>query len=231
MLGSALSADEFRLTSCKDGDEGIKVARRETPDLVVIDIDIPGRSGLDVMTELRADPDTANVPILSLSAVDDENMVVQALRWADDFVLKPFKPLELKVRIQKILDRSHGGSRVMPAHADGVPNRIPVHIGQDTYLVPLEQIFFFEASGKYAYATTRNKRFLTGHGIGELEEQLRPTGRFLRIHRSFVINIDCVFKVTRDERKNMFVVMSDDKGAELRVSDSYLRDVKLALGI
>ena len=231
MLGSALSADEFRLTSCKDGDEGIKVARRETPDLVVIDVDIPGRSGLDVMTELRADPDTADVPILSLSAVDDENVVVQALRWSDDYVLKPFKPLELKARIHKILDRWRPGARNLPAHADGVPNRIPVHIGQDTYLVPLEQIFFFEASGKYAYATTRNKRFLAGYGISELEEQLRPTGRFLRIHRSFVINIDCVFKVTRDERKNMFVVMSDDKGAELRVSDSYLRDVKQALGI
>jgi DNA-binding LytR/AlgR family response regulator len=181
--------------------------------------------------ELRADPQTADTPIMALSAVGDEEVVVQALRWADDCVLKPFRPLELKTRVRKILDRRRADGCVLPAHADGVPCRIPVHIGNDIYLVPLDQIFFFEASGKYAYATTRNKRFLTGYGISELADTLRPTGRFLRIHRSYVVNIDCIFKVTRDESRNVFIVMSDDKGAELRVSDSYLRDVKQTLGI
>jgi DNA-binding response OmpR family regulator len=202
MLRSALSSDEFRLTSRKDGDGGIAAARREAPDLVMVDVDIPGRSGLDVMMELRADPQTADTPIMALSAVGDEEVVVQALRWADDCVLKPFRPLELKTRVRKILDRRRADGCVLP-----------------------------EASGKYAYATTRNKRFLTGYGISELADTLRPTGRFLRIHRSYVVNIDCIFKVTRDESRNVFIVMSDDKGAELRVSDSYLRDVKQTLGI
>ena len=106
-----------------------------------------------------------------------------------------------------------------------------MQLGDDTYLVPLEQVYFIGASGKYAYAHTRNKKFLTGFSIGELDERLGPTGRFLRVHRSYIINTDRVFKLTRDQRKNMVIVMADDSSSELRVSDSYLQGVKQKLGI
>lgn len=165
--------------------------------------------------------------MLFLSAVGDEAVVVQGLKGADDYIIKPFKTLELEARIRKILDRAKA-----PALPSGrAPERLAVQLGDDTYLVPIEQIYFIEASGKYAYAHTRNRRFLTSFSISELEEKLKPDGRFLRTHRSFIINTDCVFKLTRDDRKNTVIVMADEKSSELRVSDSYLQSVKRKFGM
>lgn len=227
VLNTVLGFSGYRVTLCEDGEEGLEQARADRPDLIVLDVMMPGKSGIDVMMEVRADPDLENTPILFLSAVGDEAVVVQGLKGADDYVVKPFKTLELEARIRKILDRE----KAPAAPAGRAPERLAVQLGDDTYLVPLEQIYFIEASGKYAYAHTRNRRFLTSFSISELQEKLKPTGRFLRIHRSFIINTDCVFKLTRDERKNTVIVMADEKSSELRVSDSYLQSVKQRFGI
>lgn len=231
MLDTILTMDRFRVTVCADPNDGLRTAEAERPDLIVLDVLMPGKSGLDVMREIRSNPSVSEVPILFLSAVGDETMVVQCLKGADDYMVKPFKSLELEARIRKILARADGGARGAPRTNGSAPERLSVRIGNETYLVPLDQIFFFEASGKYAYAHTQSKKFLTNYSISEIEERLGPTGRFLRMHRSYVVNTDCVFKITRDEHKNMVVVMSDEKGTELKVSESYVLEVKRRLGL
>ncbi len=231
LLDTILTMDGFRVTVCDDPNDGLRIAEAERPDLIVLDVLMPGKSGLDVMREIRSSPSLGEMPILFLSAVGDETVVVQGLKGADDYVVKPFKNLELEARIRKILARADVGAGAGPRTSGSAPERLSVRIGDDTYLVPLEQIYFVEASGKYAYAHTRNRRFLTSFSIGELDERLEPTGRFMRVHRSYIINTDRVFKLTRDSRKNMVIVMADDKSSEVRVSDSYLRAVKQKLGI
>jgi two-component system LytT family response regulator len=230
-IESALKPDAFRVAWCRNGKAGLKKVTEERTDLAVIDEQLPGESGTDLMMKLCADPETRDIPVLYICGAEDRAMLAQAPKLADDFILRPFKKLEFEVRARRILDRMHGCAGVAPLPARAIRERIAVHLGDDIYLVPLDQVYYFEASGKYAYANAGKKRFLTGSGIGELEERLRPSGKFLRIHRSFIINIDSMFKITRDPKSKMVIVMADDKGTELRVSDSYLQDVKKKLGV
>ena len=97
-------------------------------------------------------------------------------------------------------------------------------------LIPLAEICYFEAAGKYSYAHTRDRRFLTNFSLGQLEERLSEAG-FIRTHRSYIVNVDRVRKVTRDKTKGTCVVMADDAETRLKVSDSQLHLVKERLGL
>jgi DNA-binding response OmpR family regulator len=99
-----LGLEGFRLIAAHDGDEGLRFAHSHKPDLIVLDLMLPKRSGVDVIRALRAeDPDT---PILVLSAKDSEGDKVLALSLgADDYVTKPFGVAELIARIRAALRR------------------------------------------------------------------------------------------------------------------------------
>jgi DNA-binding response OmpR family regulator len=99
-----LGLEGFRLVAARDGEEGLKFARSHRPDLIVLDLMLPKRSGMDVIRELRADdPET---PIVVLSSKDQEGDKVLALSLgADDYVTKPFGVAELIARIRAALRR------------------------------------------------------------------------------------------------------------------------------
>jgi len=88
---------------CRSGEDGLETIRARQPDLVVLDIGLPGVSGLDVCREIRA---TSDVPVLFLTARDDEIDRVLGLELgADDYVTKPFSPREVVARVNAILRR------------------------------------------------------------------------------------------------------------------------------
>jgi DNA-binding response OmpR family regulator len=92
------------LTAC-DGREGVDAAREHRPDVVVSDVMMPKLSGLELVRELKADADTKGIPVILLSAkaqVDDVRAGLDL--GADDYVTKPFEPLELVDRVNKLLD-------------------------------------------------------------------------------------------------------------------------------
>lgn len=226
VLKTILTMDGYRVSMSKDGISGLAMVQNEMPDLVILDVMMPGKDGLEVMQDLRADPATRHIPILFISAVGDESVVVQGLKGADDYMLKPFKSLELSARIEKILARSASRGRgARPL------DRLPVQRGDETYLVPLREIYFIEASGKYSYVHTRNKRFLTGYAIGELERRLAETGKFMRSHRSYLVNTEYVQKVKKDPKGRPTLAISDEPHSEIPVSASYAQSVKNILGI
>jgi DNA-binding response OmpR family regulator len=105
----SLRGEEFRVTLSSSGVEGLKSARRRPPDLVILDIIMPGMDGYTVCREMRADPILAEVPILFLTAKtksDDKIMGFNA--GADDYLSKPFNIDELILRIRAILRRVRG---------------------------------------------------------------------------------------------------------------------------
>ncbi len=108
-----LGLEGFRIVAARDGEEAIKFARTHRPDLILLDLMLPKKSGLDVIRELRVgDPET---PIVVLSAKDQEGDKVLALSLgADDYVTKPFGVAELIARIRAALRRrrrpERGGS-------------------------------------------------------------------------------------------------------------------------
>ncbi len=214
-----------------DGDEGLRKAEELKPDLVILDVKMPGKSGLEVIAELRANHKTMKIPVMFLSVVKDEPTIVQGLKFADDYVTKPFKQLEIEARIKKILERASGGGGAPPTVESSPYERIAVRLGQETHLVPLNDICYLKAAGKYCYAHTRDKRWLAGESIGELESRLCPGGRFLRVHRSYIVNVDEVQKVTGGSGNKTCLIMSDDAMTAIPVSGSYLPAVRTRLGI
>jgi len=90
-----------------DGETGLREARRQTPDLVILDLNLPGLDGLDVCRQLRAQSTTGSVPIIMLTARVDESDKVSGLELgADDYVSKPFSVKELVARVRTVLRRS-----------------------------------------------------------------------------------------------------------------------------
>src|SRR5688572_5156341 len=97
----------FSVLAATNGVDAIRIARTERPDLIVLDLGLPGRDGLDVTRELRRDPAVSSVPIVMLTARSDEaDKLVGLELGADDYVTKPFSAKELVARVRAVLRRS-----------------------------------------------------------------------------------------------------------------------------
>ncbi|MCR9237708.1 MAG: response regulator [Alphaproteobacteria bacterium] len=106
VVAFALDTAGHRVLRARDGDEALMLARTQLPDLIVLDVGLPGRDGLAVCRALREGENTAQMPILFLSARDEEIDRILGLEMgADDYVTKPFSPRELSARIAAILRR------------------------------------------------------------------------------------------------------------------------------
>ncbi len=104
LIRTTLESPEFTLLEASDGKTALEMARREVPDLIVLDWMMPGRNGIEVAKELRADPRTAGIAILMLTAMGQEQDRKQGLAaGVQAFLVKPFSPLELLERVQAIL--------------------------------------------------------------------------------------------------------------------------------
>ncbi len=107
LVRKALLRDGFQVAAVSDGASGIAQIRRSPPDLVILDIELPKISGLDVCKKLRSDERLNNLPILILTARGDETDRVLGLELgADDYLSKPFSPRELAARVKAILRRA-----------------------------------------------------------------------------------------------------------------------------
>lgn len=96
----------FATITAADGDAGLARARADKPDLILLDLGLPRRDGLDVAREVRK---TSEVPIIAVTARGDETDRIVGLELgADDYVVKPFSPRELVARVRAVLRRSEG---------------------------------------------------------------------------------------------------------------------------
>jgi DNA-binding response OmpR family regulator len=94
----------FTVRMAADGQEGLDVARAEHPDVVVSDVMMPKLSGIELVTGLKADASTASIPVILLSAKAQASDIRAGMAaGADDYVTKPFEPLELVDRVLKLL--------------------------------------------------------------------------------------------------------------------------------
>ena len=99
------------------GDTALRAVADQAPDLVILDLNIPVLSGTEVCRVMRGRPDTANVPIIILSARTSESDRVTGLDLgADDYVTKPFSLRELAARVRAVLRRKRGGEALTPAY-------------------------------------------------------------------------------------------------------------------
>src|SRR5579859_2295528 len=139
MLGIVLRGEGFEPTFVSDGDKAVEVFRDSRPDLVLLDLMLPGSDGIDVCRQIRAE---SGVPIVMLTAKTDTVDVVLGLEsGADDYIMKPFKPKELVARVRARLRRNEDEPAEMLSIAD-VEIDVPAHKvtrnGEQISLTPLE---------------------------------------------------------------------------------------------
>ena len=128
-----LAQERFKVLDAEDGEQALKILQREKPNLVILDLMLPGLSGLELCKILRERPQTAQLPILMLTAKAGEaDKVVGLELGADDYLAKPFSPREMVARVRAILRRSEGpiAAEAAPLYARG-----PLRIDFSTYEV------------------------------------------------------------------------------------------------
>lgn len=128
-----LAQEHYRVLEAEDGEQALRLLQGEKPDLIVLDLLLPGMSGLELCRTLRARPETANLPILMLTAKASEaDRVVGLEMGADDYLTKPFSPREMVARVKAILRRAQVPSKASQA---GSYERGPLKINFSTYEV------------------------------------------------------------------------------------------------
>jgi DNA-binding response OmpR family regulator len=114
-----LSREGFQVLSSRDGEEGLEIAQREEPELILLDLMLPGTDGLEICRIIKEGPRGADTPIIMVTAKGEESDVVLGLGMgADDYVVKPFSPRELVARVKAVLRR--GPLRARPDSGERV---------------------------------------------------------------------------------------------------------------
>ena len=104
MLGIRLSKKGYQVLEAVDGNQTLNLAHKHHPDLVLLDVMMPGKNGWEVAKELRADDEFSNVGIVMLTAIGEKvNEMTSPLYGADEYVDKPFDFADLEARIKKVL--------------------------------------------------------------------------------------------------------------------------------
>lgn len=141
-----LTRDGYRVRTASGGPEALEAITQERPDLIVLDVMLPGFSGLDILGEIRRRPEVADVPVVMLTARREETDRIKGLELgADDYVTKPFSPQELVLRVGAVLRRAKappiaGSGRVLrggPIEVDLSAMTVTVD-GREVTLTPTE---------------------------------------------------------------------------------------------
>jgi two-component system response regulator AdeR len=175
ILRSYFEREGFRTVSASDGNTGLAIQQKLKPDLVVLDIKLPGLDGYSVLAALRR---AGNVPVLMLTALAEDLDKLQALRvGADDYVVKPFNPLEVVARARAILRRSkgevHDGTiRVGALSVDQSAHQASIDTGEKRTVLDLTKTEFRLLSHMARYPNRVFER-------GELVDACLPEGSAL----------------------------------------------------
>lgn len=217
-----------------NGVEAVEKAGDLHPDLVLLDIEMPGFDGFEVAQQVG---DAA--AIVFVTAYDE--YAVRAFEAnAIDYLLKPVQPERLEralARIRRRLSESRGGTvdteyadraRVVSRERGGPLRRLAARRGKRIVIVALREVIRVEIEDKLVFAITANDRLLIEKTIGELEELLEPVG-FLRISRSELVNLDTVKELVPWFSGTWRVKLAN--GEERDVSRERAKQLKEAMGI
>lgn len=187
----AAEADVEIVDEAVNGPDAIEKALGLKPDLIVLDIEMPGANGFEVVTALGK-----GAAIIFVTAYDE--YAIRAFEAnAVDYVLKPVRQERLSQAVRKVLERrpasqDHVEKTVAVARQQaGMPKRIAVRRGKRIVILPLREVIRIEIEDKLVFAITATERLLVEKTIAQLEVMLEPAG-FLRISRGELVNQEMI---------------------------------------
>jgi DNA-binding LytR/AlgR family response regulator len=215
------------LVICAEAEDGIEALRALTvhaPDVLFLDIQMPGMSGLEVAKQASGKCHVAFVTAY------DKYAVAAFEEGAVDYVMKPFSPARLATTVGRLKEKVAG----TPANLDGLLKAlaeaaggakeylhwITASQGDDLRLITVEEICYFQADNKYTLVVTAERESLIRRPIKELIEELDPQ-MFWQIHRGTLVNVSAIAGVQRDIGGHMRVKLKQRKET-LPVSEPYM---------
>lgn len=214
---------------CNDGFEGIKAIQQHQPDLVFLDIQMPKINGFE-MLELIENP-----PAVIFTTAFEEYAIKAFETHAVDYLLKPFSKERFDKAIQKWLlqnkqERRTGTEALLTTQALSPvqQNRVVVKDNGKVKIIPTTHIRYLEAADDYVKIHTADGVFLKNKTMGFFEEALEAQN-FIRIHRSYIINVQLITRIDPYEKENHLAVLSI--GVKLPVSKAGYAKLKQVLGI
>jgi DNA-binding LytR/AlgR family response regulator len=182
------------------GPEAVEQIFQSKPDLVLLDMEMPGLDGLAVVRTLRG----ADSPLIIFVTAYGQHALEAFEVGALDYLLKPVR----EDRLRKAIDKARRERPTLPAPAQAaVPRKIVGRRGSDLYLLDPKEILAFQAEGELVHIITASERYLAEHSLKGLELELDP--RFRRIHRSSIINTDHIRKISPLSSKRWLLKMSN----------------------
>ena len=207
------------------GKEAVEVIDKLKPDLVFLDVQMPGMTGFDVLDEITHDP------YVIFCTAYDQYAIKAFEKNAVDYLLKPLDQERFKAAIERAINRmkleqNNVGEllrNIKTENKTSYDNHIFVQKSEKLLNLPVEEIVYLEASGDYTILTTKNDQFVSSSGIGKLEEILNPE-LFIRVHRSTIININCLKEIEKHFNGGMVVKMQN--GKSFPVSRTYAKLIR-----
>ena len=207
------------LAECANGFEAVKTVNELKPGLIFLDIQMPKLDGFEVLELLDPRP-----TVVFVTAYDQHALRAFEIH-AVDYLLKPFPADRFEEALQRAKARIGGGEsrQVQPtdlsasAKGDWPLDRIVVRDGAKVTFIPLAKLDFIQAQDDYVLLKTPEKGHLKQQTLASLEQRLDPH-RFLRIHRSFIIQLDRLAKLEQGATESWVAVLQD--GTRLPVSKS-----------
>lgn len=209
------------VAGCANGDETVAVLQRLRPDMVFLDIRMPGLDGFDVLGTL---PERLRPRVVFVTAYSEHAVRAFDAR-AVDYLLKPVSPERLHeavTRVRRDLDA------VTPTPAAEFPSRLAVPVGQRMRLVAVDEIDCIIAHGNYVALHTGSKSLLLRETMAGIAAKLDPR-RFLRIHRSRIVRLDAVADIERLGSGQYLLRLGT--GMRLRSGRGSRDEVRAAFGI
>lgn len=230
MIRMGLSPEGIRVLGASDGAEGIDVLNHEQVDVVVLDIMMPRVDGWMALMEIRNNPATEDIPVIMLSAKTQDLAKILAFKQgAQQYLSKPFNMLELSARIESLVKGARKSSGERGPAGEGEFRKLAVRKGGRTVLLSIEDIVFLSARNKSTYAHTFENQYLVDLTLGDLEAKLSKES-FVRVHRSFMVNLNRIKEILRSDGAYA-VVVSDRDETHVPVARRQARHFREAVGI
>ncbi len=230
------------VAQCKDVDEAILAIETQAPDLVFLDIQMPGQSGLEIIEEIGLE----DMPYTVFVTAHDRYAIPAFERQALDYLLKPFtedrfrqtmrrmreqltlrRDAQWAVRLRAVLVDTTPPAEIVTAESKSIVDIIPVRLGGRTVLLRTSEIEWIEAADCYVNLRRGKERFLHREAMQSLEARLDPQ-KFIRVHRGAMINVDYARELRTEASGAVSIIMKD--GTSLPLSRRRKRDVERLLG-
>ena len=211
-------ADVTIVGDCQNGFDAVKVVSEVQPDAVVLDVQMPKLDGFEVLELIGAD-----VPVIFVTAYDE--FAIRAFEvHAVDYLLKPVSGERLGRALDRVRERGRAAAGPRPAEIRASARkpgetleRVVIRDGAQVHVLPVGKIDYVEAQDDYVGFRSQGKLLLKEQTMAEVEASLDPR-QFVRIHRSYVLNVERLARVELYAKDSRVAILAD--GTKLPVSRS-----------